>query len=150
MGSPFSRKYYGYFSHLKPSSGSIRISVLDISRMKIFADRENAIGFDWDGWIKKLVEQNSQNSIDIASLGTHPESLSLFIDQINKIMQQDTCAPGAMNPLKIIIVLSDFLSGKITFAKDSAVTAIEENENIARIISARKAEPHERQKYEEG
>jgi uncharacterized DUF497 family protein len=30
------------------------------------------------------------------------------------------------------------------------VVTVEENESVARIISARKAEPHEREKYEEG
>jgi uncharacterized DUF497 family protein len=30
------------------------------------------------------------------------------------------------------------------------VVTVEEHENVARIISARKAEPHEREKYEEG
>jgi hypothetical protein len=113
-------RYSSYFSHLKPGRGDIRVSILDLSRTKMVADRANALGFDWRPAIKTVLEQNS-DAIDAASLGAQINAPSYFVDQLNKILKNDECVPGKESPLRIIIVVSR----KIPFAKHALIPKVD-------------------------
>jgi|WetSurMetagenome_2_1015567.scaffolds.fasta_scaffold381257_1 hypothetical protein len=95
-------------SHLIPSNGSIRVSILDTLKMKTFADRENAIDFDWESAIKTVAGQNP-DTVDARSLGSQNKASAYFTDQLQKIIKcdaNDSCASAKESPLRIVIVVS--------------------------------------------
>jgi hypothetical protein len=121
-------KYSSFFSHLKPSSGKIRVSILDALQMRTYVDRENAKDFDWMGAGKLLSEQDP-DTVDAGLLRTQTKASEYFSDQIQKILKEDAGEPGEESPIKIIIVVSRGMQfpkntpiQKITLRQGSAST----------------------------
>jgi hypothetical protein len=96
-------EYSTFFSHLKLSSGSIRVSILDALRMTTFADRENAIGYNWGRTIKNVSEQDS-DTVDASALDPKKAS-GYLVDQVQKVLN-DAGGHVAGSPLRIVIIVS--------------------------------------------
>ena len=92
-------------SHLGLSSGCVRVSILDISRMKTLFDREDAASFDWQK-ASEIVLKQDWHVIDSDILRSQTQISAFLFDRLNRILQDDTHAAGARPPLKAVILVS--------------------------------------------
>ncbi len=92
------------FSRLKPRSGSVRISILDPLRMQTYFDRENAAGFNWRHALEAITKQD--RATISAGLLRSQTPAGLLADQLQKIVNDESCTPGVESPFKIIVIVS--------------------------------------------
>jgi uncharacterized protein len=91
--------------------------------------------FDWD---------DTKNAINLRKHGVSFETATVVFDDPNQLLLFDRIVDGEERWKTIGLVDGVYLLIVVHTCEE------EDNEELYRLISARKAEPHERRKYDEG
>jgi hypothetical protein len=89
-------------SRLKLHNGCVHITIMDSLAMRLFYNREDAAGFNWQS-ARDFISKQDQDTVDARMLGSKTP-YSFFHEKLDEILNDQTCAPGTEPPLKIVMV----------------------------------------------
>ena len=106
-------------SHLGLQKGRVRVSIVDVLRVKTYLNREDAAVLDWQR-ANRIIEAGNPPTVDKDALASQTQASAYLVDKLSEILEDDACAPGMEHPLKIVIVVST----DMVFAKHTPIRQI--------------------------
>jgi hypothetical protein len=95
-------------SHLRPRAGSVRVTILDVLRVKTIFDREDASNLDWQH-VSEVVENQDQTMVDKSLLNSRNQAPAFLLSSVQKILDDRKCRRREDSPPKIVILISSEL-----------------------------------------
>lgn len=81
-------------AQLRPSQGSVNVTLLDLERRRVAYQQESTSQLDWDR-IKPSLAESTSGSIDVKALEQRQHSAAFFIDEVGRRLEQDTASADA-------------------------------------------------------
>jgi hypothetical protein len=94
-------------SHFQLSNGCVRVTLLDMSRMKTLIDRQDAAGFDWQS-ASELLKKENQDKIDVGLLESGNAPWEFLGSRLKEIAESGGCETETEVPLKVIVFVAPF------------------------------------------
>ncbi len=90
-------------SHLSPKEGCVHVSALDILKMKVLIDRQDAKTLNWD-FIQKQANSLDQATVDVRALNAHNQTQDFFAKFVAQISNSSGCESKNQTARHFVIV----------------------------------------------
>ncbi len=91
-------------SHLQVENGCVRLSGLDLNRLRLIFDQAEASQFNWDT-AQGTVASIDQNTIDVSTVQERTQAALLFRNFLSRILfHSAACGPSRDQPRRVVII----------------------------------------------
>lgn len=122
----------GVLSQLAPAQGCVRVSAIDILRLKVVLDRSPADALSNLNRVQQAISSLRDNAaIDLHSLMGRTKAREFFHEFVDKIVSDNAaCGPELVGAGRAIIIVSD----SIVFPKNSDTTSVVASQSRSSLI----------------